>query len=69
VPKPVRDDLFALFPDLPGIPYRAPEEQIRKIHEQVRATRARARMNIERQKANAARMQVQVAQRKRRRSR
>jgi hypothetical protein len=69
VPKPVRDDLFALFPDLPGIQYRSPEQQIRKIHDQVQATRARAHANIERQKVNAARMQAQVAERKRRRSR
>jgi len=69
VTKPVRDDLFALFPDLPGIQYRAPEERIRKIHEQVQATRARARVNIERQRTTTVRMQAQIAERKRRRSR
>lgn len=69
MPKPLRDDLFVLFPDLPGIQYRAPEDRIRKIREQVQATRARARVNIDRQKATTARIQAHIADRKRRRSR
>jgi hypothetical protein len=65
--KGLRDDLFAIFPDLPGIRHRTPEEQIRKVHQQVADTRERARANIGRQKANAARMQERIADRKRRR--
>jgi hypothetical protein len=66
--RPTRhvDDLFAIFPDLPGIPYRTAAEQIEKVHRQVADTRARARENILRQKAASARVRAAVAGRKRR---
>jgi hypothetical protein len=66
--NPLRDDLFDIFPDLPGLRHRTADEQIRKVHQQVQETRLRARVNIDRQKANAAVMQARVAARKRRRS-
>jgi hypothetical protein len=61
MPKPVRGDLFAMFPDLPRMRHRTPEEQIRRVHQQVQAVRDRARLNIGRQKKNAARVQTQLA--------
>ena len=60
------NDLFELFPDLPGHPPRAAEDQLRRVHQQVEEFRERARVNIDRQRASAARMRARVANRKRR---
>jgi hypothetical protein len=63
---PHSDDLFEIFPDLPGARLRSPEEQVRRVRQQVEEFRERARINIDRQKASAARMRARVAGRSRR---
>jgi hypothetical protein len=60
------NDLFELFPDLPGHRPRAAEEQVRRVRQQVDEFRERAKLNIDRQRAAAARMRARVANRKRR---
>ena len=64
---PSSNDLFEIFPDLPGRRFRAAADQVRRVHQQVAAFRERARINIDRQKAAAARIRARVAGRKRRR--
>lgn len=62
------NDLFKIFPDLPGAHrLRTAEDQIRKVHQQAEEFRERARLNIDRQKASAARMRARFESRKRRR--
>jgi len=63
---PHSNDLFEIFPDLPGHRLRTAEEQVRRVHQQVEDFRERAKINIDRQKASAARVRAQVASRKRR---
>ena len=64
---PHSNDLFEIFPDLPGHrPHRSPEEQVRKVHQKVEEFRERARINIDRQRAAADRVRASVARRKRR---
>jgi hypothetical protein len=63
---PHSNDLFEIFPDLPGHRLRTAEEQVRRVHQQVEEFRERAKINIDRQKASAARVRAQVASRKRR---
>lgn len=55
------DDLFTIFPDLPGVTPRSPEGQIDKVHRQVEETRRRARENILRQQAASARVRAAIA--------
>ena len=62
------NDLFKIFPDLPGgHRLRPADEQIRRVHQQAEEFRERARLNIDRQKATAARMRARFEGRKRRR--
>src|SRR5206468_11144124 len=61
------NDLFKIFPDLPGHRLRPADEQIRRVHQQAEEFRERARLNIDRQKAAAARMRARFESRKRRR--
>ena len=63
---PHSNDLFEIFPDLPGHRLRTAEEQVRRVHQQVADFRERAKISIDRQKASAARVRAQVASRKRR---
>jgi hypothetical protein len=65
---PHSNDLFKIFPDLPGHRLRTAEEQVRKVHQQVEEFRERARINIDRQRAAAARVRVRakLADRRRR---
>jgi hypothetical protein len=65
-PRRHSNDLFELFPDLPGHRPRAAEEQVRRVRQQVEEFRKRARVNIDRQRASAARVRARVANRKRR---
>ena len=65
-PRRHSNDLFELFPDLPGHRPRSAEEQVRRVRQQVEEFRERARVNIERQRASAAQMRARVANRKRR---
>jgi hypothetical protein len=63
---PHSNDLFKIFPDLPGHRLRTAEEQVRKVHQQVEEFRERARINIDRQRAAAARVRAKLADRRRR---
>jgi hypothetical protein len=65
-PRPHSNDLFEIFPDLPGYRLRTAEEQVRKVHQRIEEFRERARINIDRQRAAAARVRANVAGRKRR---
>jgi hypothetical protein len=63
---PYSNDLFEIFPDLPGHRLRTAEEQVRRVHQQVEEFRERTRINIDRQRAAAARVRNSVARRRRR---
>ena len=60
------NDLFEIFPDLPGLRKRTPQEQVDKVHRQVAETRDRAQRNIVVQRRNAAIMQARFADRRQR---
>jgi hypothetical protein len=64
--SPRRDDLFAMFPDLPGLRKRTAAEQMERVHRQVQNTRERASANILRQQAASERVRAAVAGRRRR---
>jgi hypothetical protein len=66
MPKPTRDDLFQIFPDLPGLRKRTPAEQVERVHRQVQETRERANENILRQQAATERVRAAIAGRRRR---
>ena len=51
--RPTPDDLFRIFPDLPGLRKRTAAEQVERVHRQVEETRERANANIQRQQAAA----------------
>jgi hypothetical protein len=59
------NDLFKIFPDLPGVRHRTAQEQIDTVHRQVAATRKRAGENILRQKAATERVRAAIARRRR----
>jgi hypothetical protein len=59
------NDLFKIFPDLPGVRHRTAQEQIDTVHRQVAATRQRAGENILRQKAATERVRAAIARRRR----
>jgi hypothetical protein len=63
---PRRDDLFQIFPDLPGVRLRTPAEQVERVHRSVQDTRERAGRNIERQRAATERVRATLAGRRRR---
>jgi hypothetical protein len=64
--KPRRDDLFRIFPDLPGLLPRSAEAQIERVQRQARETRERAGQNIARQQAATERVRSAIAGRRRR---
>jgi hypothetical protein len=59
------NDLFAIFPDLPGVRHRTAQEQIEELHRQVRMTRQRVGENILRQKAATERVRAAIMRRRR----
>ena len=59
------NDLFVIFPDLPGVRGRTAVEQLAQVQRQVQQTRERARANIMRQRAAAERVRAAVAARRR----
>jgi len=67
VRRPHCNDLFAIFPDLPAMPHRSPEDQIAQVRRNVEATRARAYRNIARQREAAERVRIALSPRRRRR--
>ena len=58
------NDLFAIFPDLPGMRHRSAQEQIADVHRQVQKTRQRASENILRQKAATERVRAAIMRRR-----
>jgi hypothetical protein len=60
------DDLFEIFPDLPRMRHRTPDEQVAQLRRQVNATRERATRNIARQREAAARVRATLSARRRR---
>ena len=63
---PRRDDLFRIFPDLPGLEKRSPAAQVARMQRQVQDTRDRAGENILRQKTASERVRAAIAGRRRR---
>ena len=64
--RPHSDDLFEIFPDLPHMRHRTPEEQVAQVRRQVNATRERAHRNIARQRESTARFRDAMSARRRR---
>jgi hypothetical protein len=65
--KPPRgDDLFRIFPDLPGLQKRSPAAGVARVHRHVQETRDRAGENILRQKAATERVRAAITGRRRR---
>jgi hypothetical protein len=62
---PRRDDLFRIFPDLPGMRPRNATDRIERLHRQVQDTRERSGQNILRQRAAAERVRAALAARRR----
>jgi hypothetical protein len=59
------DDLFEIFPDLPGLRTRTATEQLERVHRHADETRARAEQNILRQRAAAERVRAAITGRRR----
>jgi hypothetical protein len=59
------DDLFEIFPDLPRMRHRTPEEQMAQVRRHVTATRERASRNIEQREATARVRATRSARRRR----
>ena len=66
MPQPRRDDLFTIFPDLPGLRKRSAVEQVERVHRQAQDTRERASENILRQQVASERVRAAIAGRRRR---
>ena len=62
---PSTNDLFEIFPDLPGVRLRTAEELIAQVQRQVQATRARASVNILRQRVATERVRAAILRRRR----
>jgi hypothetical protein len=63
---PRRDDLFEIFPDLPGVRPRSTAEQVERLHRKAHETRTRARQNIKRQQVAVDQVRTAIAARRRR---
>ena len=63
--KPRRDDLFAIFPDLPRPRSRTRDEQILRMRRLLMLTRSRAARRIVEQQFAVARVRARVAERQR----
>jgi hypothetical protein len=61
-----RDDLFDIFPDLPGLRKPSAAEPVERVHRQVAETRERVGENIVRQQAASERVRAAIAGRRRR---
>ena len=61
-----RDDLFQIFPDLPGVRKRTAAEQVERVHRHAQDTRERAGQNILRQRAASERVRDAISGRRRR---
>jgi hypothetical protein len=63
---PRRDDLFQIFPDLPGVRPRSTAEQVERLRRKAEVTRERARQSINRQRAAADQVRTAISARRRR---
>jgi hypothetical protein len=63
---PGRDDLFQIFPDLPGLRPRSTAEQVERLRQKAQDTRERARENINRQRVAADQIRTAISARRRR---
>jgi hypothetical protein len=63
---PRRDDLFRIFPDLPGLQKRSAAAQVARVQREAQDTRERAGEHILRQKAATERVRTAIAGRRRR---
>ena len=63
---PRRDDLFQIFPDLPGVRPRSTAEQVERLRRKAEESRERARQNINRQRAAADQVRTAISARRRR---
>jgi hypothetical protein len=60
----VRDDLFAIFPDLPWHPHTARTSQQERVARHVAEARARVAQNIRRQQQATDRVRAVIARRR-----
>jgi hypothetical protein len=60
------DDLFEIFPDLPGLRKRTAAEQLERVHRHADEARERAEQNILRQRAASERVRAAINGRRRR---
>ena len=63
---PHSNDLFEIFPDLPGVRLRTAAEQVAQVQRQVQETRERARASILRQRAATERVRAAISRRRQR---
>ena len=59
------NDLFEIFPDLPGVRLRTAAEQVAQVQRQVQETRERATASILRQRAATERVRAAIQRRRR----
>jgi hypothetical protein len=57
---PSTNDLFKIFPDLPGVRLRTAEEQVAQVRRQAHATRQRWSAHILRQRAATERVRTAI---------
>jgi hypothetical protein len=62
--RPHCNDLFEIFPDLPRMRRRSPEDQVTQVRRKVEETRARAYRNIARQREAAERVRTALSARR-----
>jgi hypothetical protein len=62
---PGNNDLFKIFPDLPGVRPRTADEQLAQVKRQVQATRERATASILRQRAATEAVRAALLRRRR----
>ena len=60
---PSTNDLFEIFPDLPGVRFRKVVEQLARAQQQVQAARERAHANTLRQRAMTERVRAATLRR------
>jgi hypothetical protein len=63
---PMRDDLFQIFPELPGLRKRAPAEQVERVRRRGQETHERARQNVLRERDASERVRAAIVSRRRR---
>jgi hypothetical protein len=64
--RPSTNDLFEIFPDLPGVRLRTAEEQLAQVQRRVQVTRERASVSILRQRAATERVRAAILWRRHR---